>query len=307
MLQIPFALKPVPAEGAAEALERLRSEWPGTEPVLLGDADIFSTEWAECVDAFDPPEEILSEAAAVDVEAWFARRIAETTLAEAHLGRSFRPFGALWRIAMLPVDLLLLPLRLVTWPFKTRRPKFVTRSPFDAKAPDPAKFHAAQAERLKSQLLEFESIGEGTPDELRALHEAIDEIDRTGALADAYPDPIDYVTPRTGTQVAAGLLKAGAPWEGAAWLQHGTYAATAPKPVLVALCRWMWETHGARIITASTDHIGFAVERPINNPAAAKQVLDRFAVLGADEVNGDAPGSDGSTLVGATRLWVWWD
>ena len=107
--------------------------------------------------------------------------------------------------------------------------------------------------------------------------------------------------------MAAGLVATSEPWESAAWLQHGAYAICAPKAVFVAHCRWLWIENGARLITASTDHIGFQMERPISTLIEAAEVMRRFQLLGAIEINGDLVGSDGKSLVGAKRLWVWWD
>ena len=158
---------------------------------------------------------------------------------------------------------------------------------------------------LKSELAILEEAGEGTPEELDEIREIINEIEANEACF--FPDPVAYVTPRHGTKMAAGMVKADAPWEVAAWLQHGTYALCAPKPVFVAHCKWLWDAYGARIITASTDHVGFQMDRPIDTLDKAAEVLRRFRALGATEVNADRQDTSGSSLHRADRLWVWWN
>jgi|GEM_PF-4485742 len=305
MLEIPFPLETVPSTSVETALETLRRDTPGVTPILLGDADVFSTEWAESVDAFDPPEDILAEARALDVDAWFENR--KTTFAEsdAQMNRSFRSFNQLYRLVAFPIDLALLPIRLVRWPLTGQKPAFLSRSPFDF-GPDYAEDIAHGIEALKSQLAELEASGESTEEELSDIRTIIAELEADGNTM-IFPDPVDYVTPRHGAEIAAGLVTADQPWESAAWLQHGTYALCAPKPVFVAQCRWMWEKFGARPITASTDHIGFELNQPIETDADAKDVLRRFALLGATEINADHFGSSGASLIDAPRLWVWWD
>lgn len=280
MIGIPFALESVPVDMAEAEIARLRAQRPNTVPVLLGDADVFSTEWAESVDDFAPPEEILAAAAEIDIDTWFEARLRHCEIP----GRSTT--RTLSRIARI---------------FEGR---VVSRDP-DACAGAPG---CDSVSRLRAQLDELTDAGEdaATLAEMRDVIAAL-ELDEAEGKPPIFPDPIFYVCPRTGEHVAAALLKGSAPWEGAAWLQHGTYAFVAPKPVLVAHCRSVWERHGARIITASTDHIGFEVERPIVHAAEAKQVLDRFCLLGANEINADRRGTAGASLIGARRWWVWWD
>lgn len=303
MLDIPFPLETVPSDRAGTALETLRRQRPGVTPVLLGDADVFSTEWAEVVDIFEPPDEILAEAREIDIDAWFENRRADMAAADAGMGRSLRVFNGAYRVAAFPFDVALFPFRLIRWPFTGRRPGFLSRSPFDHGA---VRNSVSGVDALKSQLSELEAAGEGSDEELADIRAIIAGLE-AGDHVTPFPDPVDYVTPRRGSEMAAGLLEASLPWESTAWLQHGTYALCAPKPVFVAHCRWMWDTFGAGPITASTDHIGFQVDRPIATPEDAREVLRRFALLGATEINGDRHGSDGYSLVGAPRLWVWWD
>ena len=294
MFDIPFPLETVPADKAESALARLQTARPGVIPVLLGDADVFSTEWAEVVDDFEDPEGILGEARELDVESWFRNRIVSRPaplpedVPEERSGFS--------RMAAIPVDVILLPVRLIKWPLAGHRGK-------PEAAPEPPGDYLV--DMLRAQLAELESAGEGTDEELAEIREVIDGIAADGA--EVFPDPIAYVTPRRGQEMAAGLLNAAEPWECAAWLQHGAYAICAPKAVFVAHCRWLWQTYGARIITASTDHVGFQMDRPIEGAEAANEVLARFGVLGATEINGDKIASPGKSLVGAHRLWVWWD
>ena len=308
MLALPFALEQVPALDAVEAVNRISADKPGTFPVLLGDADIFSAEWAEFVDTFEDPAEILDEAETIDVDAWFSVRTPTLAESEARAESSLKRFDLLWRVLVLPFDALLHPARLVGWGLTGRRPFFLTRSPFDiGPLAEPDGIRRSTVETLKSQLADLEASGEGTEEDLQEIREVISAIETEGTDHRIFPDPIDYVTPRHGDRLAAGLIEAGQPWKSAAWLQHGTYALSAPKPVLVAHCRWLWEKYGARIITASTDHIGFEVAHPIATQAEAREVLARFIALCADEVNAEHRGTDGSSLVGATRWWVWWD
>ncbi len=278
MLDIPFALETIPANDADNALARLTRDQIDAVPVLLGDADIFSAEWAETVDRFEPPEEVLAQAMALDTEAWFANHAVSPQLVEARKGL----LGRLYRA--------------VASPFGTRA--------FPA-GKDTTVAAAKAIAALKSQLADLEASGQGTVEEFADIRQIIDAAEQEGTSI--FPDPVAYVTPRHGDQLAAGLVKVREPWEAAAWLQHGTYALCAPKPVLVALCKWLWEQHGGRIITASTDHIGFQMERPIASLEEAEVVLRRFSALGADEINADHRGSSGVSLVGAARLWVWWD
>lgn len=305
MFDIPFPLATVPADTAEAALAELRASRPGCQPVLLGDRDIFSTEWAEYVDAFEAPEAILAEAREVDIDAWFANRTHQDRTADAAMGRSSKTFNRMYRVAALPVDVLLFPMRLIRWPVTGHRPVFLSRSPFDHEG-ETTTGPVNGLNALRAQLAELEAAGEGTLDELAEMREVIGALESEGA-AGIFPDPVDYVTPRTGGELAAGLLQVGEPWEGAAWLQHGTYSICAPRAVLVAHCRWLWDKYEARIITASTDHIGFEIGRPISTAEEAREVLARFAALGAVEINGDCRNSDGASLVGAARLWVWWD
>ncbi len=306
MLAIPFPLEPLPVETAREAMLRLLDDRPGMVPVLLGDEDVFSVEWAECVDEFEDPNVILSEAETIDADAWFAGRAPHLAATEARMERSLKWFNRAWRLIILPFDGVLLPVRLLKWGATRQRPEFLSRSPFDIgplaedDAPDPAA-------RLRAQLTEMETTGETSDDELREFREVIQAIEAEGAGHRIFPDPIDYVIPRHGTTVAAGLIETDAPWKTAAWLQHGTYAVSAPKPVLVAHCRWLWENYGARIITASTDHLGFEVSQPPRTAEEAREIAARFFTLSADEVNAEHRGTDGTSLIGATRWWVWWD
>lgn len=264
MLTLPFPLETFPADQADAMLARLRKARVNTEPVLLGDADIFSTEWAESVDTFEPPETVLAEARALDTDDWFtSHRVPEPAA----------PRPSALDTAVRVMSRIL--------PGRTAPSEEVTR--------------------LREQLAELEAMG----DDWSEAREAVAQLEAEGV--GVFPDPVDYVTPRHGTSVAAGLVDVAEPWEAVAWLQHGTYALCAPKPVLAAHCRWLWQRHGARIITASTDHIGFELERPIALPADACETLARFLALGASEVNADRRGSDGKSLLGARRLWVWWD
>jgi hypothetical protein len=263
MLTLPFPLEPLPADQAEAGLAQLRRR-TNTQPVLLGDADIFSAEWAEIVDAFEPPEALLAAAREIDADAWFAEhRLPEPPQSrETALGRPFRAVS-----------------------------KLLTR-----RAPEVSRF-----DRLWAELADLEAEGDDWAD----AHEALTALEAENLPV--FPDPVAYVTPRHGHSVAAGLFAGSEPWEAIAWLQHGTYALCAPRPVLAAHCRWLWQTYGARIITASTDHIGFELERRIVDPKAARDVLGRFLALGASEVNADRRGTDGATLVNVPRLWVWWD
>ena len=301
MLQIPFPLETVPADRAETALTELIARKGDVTPVLLGDADVFSMEWAEQVDEFEDPEDILADARALDIDAWFANRLPSPAPGEAGLDATRKVLNGVHRVASVPVDVVLMPVRALSWPINGKRPNFRSRALFQGDE-DKGDY---LVDMLRNQLAELEAAGEGTPEELAEIRDVIDEIEADGP-GGMFPDPVAYVTPRRGGQLAAGLLSASEPWEGAAWLQHGAYAICAPKAVFVAHCRWLWEQHRARIITASTDHIGFQMERPLGRESAA-EVLARFAALGATEINGDHAGSDGESLVGASRLWVWWD
>ena len=309
MLAIPFPLERVPVDTAADAVHRIRDERPGVAPVLLGDADVFSAEWAESVDTFDDPEAILAEAETIDVDKWFAARVPRLAEAEAEMERSLKWFNRGWRFLILPFDAVLLPARLIRWALTRKRPEFVSRSPFDIGPldEDAAPETVSTVDALREQLAELEASGEGTNEELQEIREVIEAIEIEGTGHRIFPDPVDYVTPRHSETVAAGLIDTDEPWKCAAWLQHGTYAMSAPKPVLVAHSRWLWEEYGARIITASTDHIGFEVERPLETAEEAREILGRFFALCASEVNAENAATDGASLVGATRWWVWWD
>lgn len=309
MLPLPFSLEHVPVSSAEASLHAIMRDRPGLVPVLLGDGDVFSVEWAETVDEFEDPHLILAEAETVDVETWFAARRPELARAEARMEGSLKRFNAIWRVLILPYDMLMLPVRLVRWAASGRKPAFLSRTPFDigplGEAPEAAS--SSTIEALRAQMKELERIGEGTEDELREIREVIDAIETEGTGHRIFPDPIDYLTPRHGASLAAGLIETDAPWKAAAWLQHGAYSISAPKPVLVAHCRWLWEEYGARIITASTDHLGFEVARPPETPEEAREILNRFIALCADEVNAEHRGTDGTSLIGAARWWVWWD
>ena len=265
MLTLPFPLETFPADQADAALKRLGQARKNIVPVLLGDADIFSTEWAESVDTFEPPEAVLAEARALDPDEWFTTHRVPSPAP--------RPISALGRAARVASRIL-----------PTRKA---------ATSQDVA--------RLREQLAELEALGDDWPE----ARDAIAALEADGVSV--FPDPVAYVTPRHGTSLAAGLVAVGEPWEAVAWLQHGTYALCAPRPILAAHCRWLWQRHGARIITASTDHIGLELERPIALATDAEETLARFLALGAREVNADRQGSDGASLIGARRLWVWWD
>lgn len=304
MLGIPFALETVPVADAEREMARLRAERPGTHPVLLGDADIFSTEWAEGVDRFAPPEDIVAAAREIDIDAWFSARASQVRYDEAASALPLRP-GSRGSAA------LRLPFEVALWPIRgLKRLGFGADSTSGVEVQDrrttrpPADAVAA----LHAQLAELELAGDD-PEALDEMRAVVAEVERDIARGrpPVFPDPIDYVCPRTGDTVAAAILRGRAPWEGAAWLQHGTFAAIAPLPVLVAHCKWLWDRHGAAILTASTDHIGFEVARPIFHSDEARDVLDRFIWLGASEVNADARGSSGASLIGAHRWWVWWD
>lgn len=308
MLAIPFPLKSIPVASAVETCHRIVSERPGTVPVLLGDADVFSAEWSESVDEFEDPAAILAEAETIDADAWFTARKPRLAEAERRMEGSLRRFNLGWRVLVFPFDVLLVPARLLRWAVTRQRPDFLSRSPFDIGPLDDAPpAPPSTVEALRAQLAELEAIGEGTEEDLREIREVIEAIETEGTGQGLFPDPVDYVTPRHGGLVAAGLIDTVEPWQCAAWLQHGSYALLAPKPVLVAHCRWLWETYGARIITASTDHIGFEVLRPPETEEAAREILERFFALCADEVNAETRGTDGTSLIGARRWWVWWD
>ena len=284
MLDIPFPLETVPARQADAALKELIADRKGVAPVLLGDRDVFSTEWAEYVDVFENPKEILAEARALDSEVWFANRIARKYPRRVELG------APRWIAGVVSIP---------------RRVK-------ERLSPGSAEVDAQSTEKptlvsvLKAQLAELERAGEGSEAELSEMREVIDEIAADGTEG-LFPDPVGYVTPRRGTELAAGLVDADEPWETAAWLQHGAYAVCAPKAVLVAHCRWLWTTYGARIITASTDHIGFQMDRLILNRDEATRVMRRFEILGATGINGDRINTVGDSLIHADRLWVGWD
>jgi len=294
MLDIPFPVETVPADRAETALQVLIDTKAGVSPVLLGDRDVFSTEWAEYVDVFESPAAILADARALDANRWFANRRTRRSTRVVNLGASHRAQTWLTRLVQMPSTALKLPLRMV---------KGLARAP---EVDEPNVHDDELVLTLKAQLAELEAAGEATDAELAEINEVIDEI-KNGVAEGLFPDPIDYVTPRRGGEMAAGLVATSEPWESAAWLQHGAYAICAPKAVFVAHCRWLWMENGARLITASTDHIGFQMERPISSLIEAAEVMRRFELLGAIEINGDLIGSDGKSLVGAKRLWVWWD
>ena len=113
MMDIPFTLETVPARDAEQALERLSRERPNTVPVLLGDADIFSTEWAEMVDMFEPPEAVLDEARGIDIDAWFDGQASQHAEAEAAFAKQMKTFNLFYRLVVLPLDVLFLPFRLL--------------------------------------------------------------------------------------------------------------------------------------------------------------------------------------------------
>ena len=196
-----------------------------------------------------------------------------------------------------------MPLRMVQWLVTAERPGFFLWSLGERGA------HAGRADPiavLRAQLADLRALG-NTPDaELREFEEAIAALEMDGS-GPVFPDPVAYVTPRTGGMVAAGIVEVREPWQAIAWLQHGTYSVCTPRPLLVAHCKWLWQKFGARVITASTDHIGFEMERPISSQADAKEVLGRFIALGATEVNAETRDGRGDSLIGAERLWVWWD
>ncbi len=294
MLDIPFQVETVPADQAETALKALIDAEDGVSPILLGDRDVFSTEWAEYVDVFENPATILAEARALDANRWFANRRTRRETRTVDLGATHRAQAWLTRMVQLPSAALNLPLRMV---------KGLVRTPKSTETEAP---EDQLVVNLRSQLAELEAAGEGTEAELAEIREVIAEI-KAGVDGGLFPDPVDYVTPRRGGDMAAGLVKTSEPWESAAWLQHGAYAICAPKAVFVAHCRWLWLENGARLITASTDHVGFQMERPIASLIEAAEVMRRFELLGAIEINGDLIGSDGKSLVGAERLWVWWD
>ncbi|MDA8585435.1 hypothetical protein N9L47_04100 [Rhodobacteraceae bacterium] len=295
MLDIPFPVESVPAAQAEKALKELIDERDGVAPVLLGDRDVFSTEWAEYVDVFENPETILAEARSIDTDRWFANRKTPRKIRTVDLGVPHQAQSWLTRMTLLPVTALNLPLRMVKGLIRT--PDLAVETPI-------AETRLVQA--LNTQLAELEAAGEGTDVELAEIREVIAEIE-AGVDEGVFPDPVDYVTPRRGGDMAAGLVKASEPWESAAWLQHGAYAICAPKSVYVAHCRWLWNENDARLITASTDHLGFQMERPIGSLIEAVEVMRRFEILGATEINGDLIGADGKSLINADRLWVWWD
>lgn len=306
MLALPFALRNVPAASASDAIHDLVREDPQHMPVLLGDADIFSTEWAESVDTFEDPEKILAEAETIDADAWFGAHTKAIRSASDQPQKDGAFVSGAWRVAALPFDALLVPARLIRWGTTGTRPAFLSASPFRPPEADPVEA-ISTVDALRAQLAVLEASGEGTEDDLTEIREVIEAIEAEGTSPQIFPDPVDYVTPRHSETLAAGLIETDAPWKAAAWLQHGTYALLAPKPVMVAHCRWLWEEYGARIITASTDHIGFDVAHPVETEDEAREVLARFFALCADEVNAEHRGTDGSSLVGATRWWVWWD
>lgn len=284
MLDIPFPLETVPADQADAALKKLIADNEGVTPVLLGDRDVFSTEWAEYVDVFENPKDILAEARALDSENWFANRIARKHPRRVELG------APRWIAGVVSI-----PRRVVG--------RF---SPGGSDADAQSTEKPSLVSVLKSQLAELERAGEGTEAELSEMRDVIEEIAADGTEG-LFPDPVDYVTPRRGTELAAGLVNVSEPWESAAWLQHGAYAICAPKAAFVANCRWLWTTYGARIITASTDHIGFQMDRLILNRGEATDVMRRFEILGATGINGDLIDTAGDSLIHADRLWVGWD
>ncbi|NND20692.1 MAG: DUF4253 domain-containing protein [Silicimonas sp.] len=306
MLALPFALRNVPVASATDAIRDLVREDPGHMPVLLGDADVFSAEWAESVDLFEDPEAILAEAATIDADQWFAARTPRIgPLTEPSDARQ-KLMNVAWRVGALPFDALLVPARLIRWSLERQRPAFLSKSPFSLADAEPVE-SISPIDSLRAQLAELALSGDGTDEELDEIRDVIEAIEADGTGPQMFPDPIDYVIPRHSQTVAAGLIETDAPWKSAAWLQHGTYALLAPKPVMVAHCRWLWEEFGARIITASTDHIGFDVAHPIETEDEAREVLARFFALCADEINAEHRGTDGTSLIGATRWWVWWD
>ena len=252
---------------------------------------MFSTEWAEYVDVFENPATILAEARKLDTDRWFRNRTRQRETRKVDVSASPR----LVKLARLPMDIARLPVRMVSWLHRARPDES------EQARPENRLVHS-----LKAQLAELEAAGEGTEDELREIRDVIDAIEADGA-ENLFPDPVDYVTPRRGGALAAGLVDATEPWESAAWLQHGAYAICAPKAVVVAHCRWLWDQHGARLITASTDHLGFQMKRPITSPIDAIEIIRRFELLGATEINGDRIGSEGKSILNADRLWVWWD
>lgn len=309
MLSLPFSIERLPVPTADESLHAILRDRPGLVPVLLGDEDVFSVEWAECVDEFEDPKGILAEADSVDVDSWFAARRPELAHAEARMENSLKRFNAIWRVLILPYDMLMCPFRLLRWMLTGQKPAFLSRTPFDIGPLGEASKAASSSsvEALRTQMAELERLGEGSEEDLREIREVIEAIEIEGTDHRIFPDPIDYLTPRHGESLAAGLIETDAPWKAVAWLQHGSYAVSAPKPVLVAHCRWLWEEYGARVITASTDHLGFEVARPLETSEEAREVLTRFFTLCADEVNAEHRGTDGTSLIGANRWWVWWD
>ena len=120
-----------PRADTANAVDRIRNENPRVKPVLLGDPDVFSAEWAETVDSFEDPQAIIDEAQSIDVDAWFAARMPRLAETEAQMERSLKWFNRGWRLLILPFDVVLLPARLLKWAVTRKRPEFISRSPFD--------------------------------------------------------------------------------------------------------------------------------------------------------------------------------
>ena len=121
MLEIPFRLESVPADKADTAIYEMIERRPGVSPVLLGDADVFSTEWAEQVDEFEEPEDILAEARSLDIDTWFANRVRKPEPGESGVGATRRILNGVHRVAAVPVDVMLLPVRALSWRSEERR------------------------------------------------------------------------------------------------------------------------------------------------------------------------------------------
>lgn len=280
MLDFPFEIQTFPSSTADAALRRLRRERATSVPILLGDIDVFSAEWAERVDHFKSPDEVLREAGQRKLTFWPQPKHTD------------RRRGAVWQFALIIVtaivELVLLPIRLIEWIAGLKSVSSCDRT-----------------RRLWSQLKTIEASGIEQEQNLAAFRQTLLELKDEEALC-VFPDPVAYVTPRQGHPVAAALVEAVEPWQAAAWLQHGEYAKGEKHSEFVDLCRWLWEQHGARIITASPDHVGFELGEPIPSGSQAKAVLRRFAALGAVEVNGDLPNGTGASLVAEQRIWATW-
>lgn len=322
MSDLPFETLTVPAneaEGFIGAFDR-----PGHVALLVG--PWVREEFAEFVDDFTEPAQIIAAAREVNVTRWIAERVA----AEAHFASAFGGiFQAIFGTQAGPpapdasdAEKYIHAARASVDPENAEKSAYVRdleevlndaaaamRAPGDQLEAVVNVMERLQALNDRNRPLDetiqgLQTIGQFFMGEQIAKMTGMDEM--TAAFATP-PEPggsaVGEMYPTDTADTFIAVLPIDDAWAALAWMQQGSYAQGSP-PALLAVARDLEKRFGARVVLATSDSLGFQLSKPV---ADAEAVVAAFQALGATTINDVEVPHAASHLKDATQWLVWWD